>query len=865
MDKLKLQVLLDMADRVSAPLKRIGSGARTLGRDLDEAQKALRGLERQQAAVARYRGMQEGLRETKARLDAARTAQQALVAELKKGGDAAKAVGPQYRAANDAVNKLTQAYGRQLDQTRRMRQGLAGMGISNAAADEKRLAEAVDQTTKAIERKRAAQARLERLEASTKKGAAIGAGMAAAGGASIYAGRRTMEAGAAPARSFMAHEDAMLGVARQVPGARDEMGKLTAVYSAIEEQVRALSHKIPLATTAIASMFTAAARMEVPTDKLSEFVLMASEMATAFDAVPDEITESMGKVAKNFKIELTNIRGLADTINYLDDNAISKGADIIDYLNRTSGVLSTVAMSAQNAAALGSTLLTLGERAETASTATNAIISKFAAATKGTKKFQAAMGELGLSSEAIERSMTKDATATLMQVMEAVAKAPEAKRMGIMVELVGMEHADTLAKLVDKPDELRRQLALAGSKEAAGSMAREASARNATMSAQLTMFNNRMFNLSAIVGSNLKSAFADLLTVVNPALERITAWVQTNPGLVGGVLKATIVLGALMAAMGAILVPLGLLWAKTALLRFVLVKLGMSLSMLGPVARFAGAIMGQLARVGPLLASAWRMALPVIFLVGRGLMLLGRFLMATPLGLALSLLATAAQMVYSRWADMKGGAIALWTDLIALKDRFFQAGADLMAGLADGVTSRVAALRDTVVGVASSVAQWFKEVLGINSPSKVFIEYGGWISEGAAIGMQKGQHLAAAAAVSLAATTAAPMAVAADSALAQPAAAIGTQKGRQLESAAAAAGGPATTSAPSMAMAGGSALARPTGNATAAPAATSTYQITIHASQGMDGQAIAQAVRAEIERMEAAKRRRVNSQMSDME
>lgn len=824
MDKLKLQVLLDMADRVSAPLKRIGSGARTLGRDLDEAQKALRSLERQQAAVARYRGMQEGLRETKARLDAARTAQQALVAELKKGGDAAKAVGPQYRAANDAVNKLTQAYGRQLDQTRRMRQGLAGMGITNAAADEKRLADAVDRTTKAIERKRAAQARLERLEASTKKGAAIGAGMAAAGGASIYAGRRTMEAGAAPARSFMAHEDAMLGVARQVPGARDEMGKLTAVYSAIEEQVRALSHKIPLATTAIASMFTAAARMEVPTDKLSEFVLMASEMATAFDAVPDEITESMGKVAKNFKIELTNIRGLADTINYLDDNAISKGADIIDYLNRTSGVLSTVAMSAQNAAALGSTLLTLGERAETASTATNAIMSKFAAATKGTKKFQSAMGELGLSSEAIERSMTKDATATLMQVMEAIAKAPEAKRMGIMVELVGMEHADTLAKLVDKPDELRRQLALAGSKEAAGSMAREASARNATMSAQLVMFNNRMFNLSAVVGSNLKSAFADLLTVVNPALERLTAWVQANPGLVGGVLKATIVLGALMAAMGAILVPLGLLWAKAALLRFVLVKLGMSLSVLGPVTRFAGAVLGQLARLGPVLAAAWRMALPVIFMVGRGLMVLGRFLLATPLGLALSLLATAAYMVYSRWADMKGGAIALWTDLVALKDRFFAAGADLIGGLANGVTSRLAALRDTVVGVASSVAAWFKETLGINSPSRVFIEYGGWISEGAAIGMQKGQHLAAAAAVGLAATTAAPMA-----------------------------------------LAGGSALARPAGAAMAAPAAGSTYQITINAAQGMDGQAIAQAVRAEIERMEAAKRRRVNSQMSDME
>ena len=824
MDKLKLQVLLDMADRVSAPLKRIGSGARTLGRDLDEAQKALRGLERQQAAVAKYRGMQEGLRDTKARLDAARTSQQALVAELKKGGDAAKAVGPQYRAANDAVNKLTQAYGRQLDQTRRMRQGLAGMGITNAAAAEKRLADAVDRTTKAMERKRAAQARMERLEASAKKGAAIGAGMAAGGAAGMYAGRRTMQVGASPMGAFIQHEDAMLGIARQVPGARDEQGKLTAVYAATEEQVRALSHRIPVATTAIAEMFTAAARMEVPTDKLSDFVLMASEMATAFDAVPAEITDTMGKVAGNFKIPLTEIRGLADSINYLDDNAKSKGADIIDFLNRTSGVVSTVAMSAQDAAALGSTLLSLGERAETASTATNSIMQRFAAATKGTKKFQSAMAELGLSSEAVQTGMSKDATGTLTTVLDAIGKLPASQHIGVMVELVGMEHSDTLAKLVDKPEELRRQLGLANGEGAKGSMAREASARNSTTSAQLIMQQNRTFNALAVAGKTLKEPLLELLQAVNPLLERFTAWMQANPALVGGILKATIVLGALMTVAGAILIPLGLLLAKAALLRFVVARLGMSFGLFSALSRGASATMGLLARAATWLAAGWRMALPYVFALGRGLMVMGRFLMATPLGAALTLLTTAAVMWYTRWNEIKGGAIALWTDLVALKDKFFQAGADLISGLANGVTSRLAALRDTVVGVAGEVAATFKETLGINSPSRVFMEYGGWISEGAAIGMQKGQHLAAAAAVGLAATTAAPMA-----------------------------------------LAGGSALARPSGAAMAAPAAGSTYQITINAAQGMDGQAIAQAVRADIERMEAAKRRRVNSQMSDME
>mgnify|MGYP000877059567 CR=1 FL=1 len=41
----------------------------------------------------------------------------------------------------------------------------------------------------------------------------------------------------------------------------------------------------------IAKMMTAAARMEVPTGQLKEFTLLASEMATAFDAVPDELTD----------------------------------------------------------------------------------------------------------------------------------------------------------------------------------------------------------------------------------------------------------------------------------------------------------------------------------------------------------------------------------------------------------------------------------------------------------------------------------------------------------------------------------------------------------------------------------------------
>ncbi|MGC3004323.1 phage tail tape measure protein, partial [Streptomyces sp. G35A] len=456
-----------------------------------------------------------------------------------------------------------------------------------------------------------------------------------------------------------------------------------------------------------------------------------------------------------FKIALTDIRGLADSINYLDDNAISKGADIIDFLNRTSGVVSTVAMSARDAAALGSTLLTLGERTETASTAANAIVQKFAAATKGTKNFKSAMEEIGLSSEAVQKGMSQDATATLNQVIAAIGKLPEDKRIGVMVELVGMEHSDTLAKLVDKPEELARQRALANGDEAKGSMAREAAARNAALSAQWQMTKNRAFNLGAVVGESLLPALLQLMKAVNPLIEGFSRWVQAHPVLVGWVMKLAIGGAALVAVLGAVLVPLALIAGKAMLVRFLFARLALMFAGAGAATGAVAGGMGILYRLGFMLGRAFALLRSAASFLLVGLRALAVFLIANPIVAAFALLATAAYMVWSNWDGIKGGLLAiweqlsaavgawwqstaagaaqLWQDLVALKDRFFSAGADLMEGLMGGITSRLAAVRDAVVGAADAVGAWFREKLGIASPSKVFMQYGGWISEGAAL------------------------------------------------------------------------------------------------------------------------------------
>jgi phage-related tail protein len=219
----------------------------------------------------------------------------------------------------------------------------------------------------------------QRSIASAKTGMA--AGKAQMGSAAIGLGIVGAVAGAAafPIVQAAKFETAMLGVAKQVDGARDGSGKLTSVYFDMKRQIQALGREMPMATTEIAAMVTAGARMGIARDELIDFTKTAGMMAEAFELPAAELADQMGQIQKLFGLKTQGeIRALADSVNYLDDNAISKGGDIVEFLQRVGGVAGSVKISGQQMAALGSTMLTLGTKTSVAGTAVNAIFSKLA-------------------------------------------------------------------------------------------------------------------------------------------------------------------------------------------------------------------------------------------------------------------------------------------------------------------------------------------------------------------------------------------------------------------------------------------------------------------------------------------------------
>ena len=98
-----------------------------------------------------------------------------------------------------------------------------------------------------------------------------------------------------------------------------------------------------------------------------------------------------------------------------------------------------------------------------------------------------------------------------------------------------------------------------------------------------------------------------------------------------------------------------------------------------------------------------------------------------------------------KWETVKNTIGDAWDGLrgfLSKKDGLVQAGKDLLEGLKGGIQKGWAAVKETVGGVWDKVVSGAKSAFGVNSPSKVFAEIGGYLDEGLAQGIQKEKPVA---------------------------------------------------------------------------------------------------------------------------
>jgi hypothetical protein len=359
----------------------------------------------------------------------------------------------------------------------------------------------------------------------------------------------------------------------------------------------------------------------------------------------------------------------------------------------------------------------------------------------------------------------------------------------------------------------------------------------------------KLADLKLTMGEKILPLYSRAVDTVTSALEGLNRFMERNPTTAKAMIVGFGSLAAILVILGPLMLGLAALIGPYAMLHVLFAKMGIAGGVLTPILRGIGT------------AFTW---------LGRILLFVGRAFLMNPIGLAVTAIALAAYLIYQYWEPIKGFFTGLWVDVkqafaggiggvtalvmnwsplglfyqvfadvlrwfgIDMPAKFSDFGLNIMQGLANGITSALGTVKTAIAGASDSVVGWFKEKLGIHSPSRVFAELGDFTMQGLAIGLQRSEDGPVGQVGSLARRLTQLGAGIAISAAAMPAMAFDTR--------------------PPLA---------PRAAGSSAPIQGDTIQIIIQPAAGMDAQAIARAVAQELDKRDRQKAARRRSGLSD--
>ncbi|HAG3556502.1 TPA: phage tail tape measure protein [Salmonella enterica] len=703
---LNIRVAFSALNNMSRPVNAARQSAAALASQINQTKTSIKGLERQATSFDRLTAANKKTTEQLAQAKEQARQMAAAYGPLRQRSAEQVAALNQQRAA---IRQLTQQQKGEQTQLNQLRASFYSEGIAISSAS--RATEQINQRTAQYNRQLAEQQRrldaVNQAQARYSRAKETGEKMMSGGMKTAAVGAATLAPVAAAVKSYSSLEDAMKGVAKQVNGLRDDSGNRTPQYEEMQRAIMDASEKLPMANGAVdyAALVEGGARMGVansddPWQKqkadLLAFASMAAKASVAFELPADQLSESLGKIAGLYKIPTQNIEQLGDAINYLDDNAKSKGSDIIDVLQRVGGLASQ--LDYKQAAALGSTFLTLGTPAEVAASATNAMVRELSIATVQGKNFMQGLDALGLSAEKVQKSMSVDAMGTIISVLEASKKLAPDQQVANLTQIFGKEFGDDAQKLANNLPELRRQIELTQGAAAKGSMNRESDINKASLSAQWQLTKTGAVNAFSSAGETLREPLMDIMLTVSKVVGSVRRWVEANPALVGSIMKVTAAIGALLVVVGGLMLSIGAVLGPMALVRLSFTTLAGE----GGIARLTGGVM----RLGG--AFQWLAGSPMQALLSAGRMVFGPLItllagISAPVWGLIALFAAAAVAVIKFWQPIKAFFSGFFTGLMA--------GLQPITQAFNAVFAPLAPIFNSIGNAISGVWEWFTKLL----------------------------------------------------------------------------------------------------------------------------------------------------------
>ncbi|MFY9349013.1 MAG: phage tail tape measure protein, partial [Sphingobium sp.] len=704
MDK-RLALLVKFAgiDQLTGKMRTIGGASKKTARDIGETRREIDRLRQAQARIAKFKDLENSLRSTSSALDTQRAKLEALGVAQAEAGGVSKKLARQIGAAEREEQRLVTLHERHGVELQQLSGKLEGVGIDVAdlARHEDRLGLKLYETNKRLKEQRQELDRLGQRQARIDRAEARGARLQSAGATGLAAGAVAAIPAIGAGRKAMSFEESMAEVRKVVNFSGP------AEFQRMNRDILQMSRTLPIAASGIAQIVAAGGQADIPRKELLLFARDAGIMAVAFDTEADAAGDMMAKWRSAFSLDRGGVLTLANQVNYLGNTTAAGTGPISEIVTRVGALGEVAGLNSGQIAAMAATLGSMGIESEIAATGiknTMLALTKGEAATKGQR---AALEGLGLTATDVAKRMQRDAAGTIVDVMSRIRNLPKEAQAGQLTELFGSESVAAIAPMLTQLDALKRNLLLAGdASKYAGSMQAEFDTRASTSANKLQLYRNRMEALQIVVGEKLLPHVVRLAEWGGDLADRFAAWADRNPQLAGGLTLVGSGLALMLTLFGAIGLAIG--------------------TVLGPLAKWGGLLIrpiGLILRLGALAIGA------VAAVLGLPAWVVGAIALA---------LGAAALLIYTKWEQIKAIFWKGVSALTGLHGTFLRIGVYLMAGLINGISSRIAAIRDKIVGLGRDIATWFKSALGIRSPSRVFMGLGSYLTQGLTLGIDGG-------------------------------------------------------------------------------------------------------------------------------
>ncbi|MDT0511015.1 phage tail tape measure protein [Halomonas sp. LES1] len=872
---LKLEVLLGAIDKATGPLKKITEGSGQTAQALKASRDELRTLERAQKDLRGFRQLKQQSQQTSTALEEQQREIRELSRQMEHAEGSTQALSRKRDAAIRQARKLKERYEGEQRQLQQLRTSMHRVeGVTGSYSDQQReltrriqqanqqLGQQQHELSETARRQRQAADAAKRYQRATARGRSIagaGAAGAATGGVALTAmsaqalsnqasGSRLAAQFGEGTEAAERYREVITGVYRTGRGegleeVTNAVGALGAAFGSLEDQSSAQLQAITERALTLSDAFG----IDVTEAAQTAGIMVQNGLAKDATAAFDLMTRGFQEVSVGMRQELPEI------LHEYSTNFRALGMDG----DQAMGLL--VAAADQGKFALDKTGDALKEFTIRGSDMSKASVEAYET--------------IGLNAEQMANAIASGGDrahqALLTTARSLLDIKDPATRANTAIALFGTPIEDLSVDQI--PQFLQ---ALSGTEDRLGRVV------GATREMGETLDNNAGDALKRIQRA-LSGAFMSVLDDVQDEIiavsNAVTGWIKENPELASTLAKAAAAVTALVAVGGTLMVVLGSILGPIAAVRYALTLLSLNpaaLTIMGIVAAAAALAAGAYLvyrnwdKISAWFGQRWA-DVKAAFSDGIGgvmqllvnwspLGLLWRGI-STALGalgieLPVTLTGLGSAIIDGLIGGITGGLSRLGDAIVGMgesiknwfKDAlginspsrvFAQFGNWTVEGLIDGLTSKIAALRDRVVGIADSVKGWFADVLDIRSPSRVFAQLGGHTVDGLNVGLDRQRDEPAKRVRDIAQRVARAGAGLAIGSLAMPAAADIPIDRRP-------------------------ALSAP---APSAQAAGDSITINIYASPGGDEHAIARAVSLELDRRQQEQAARRRSSMRDLD